>query len=261
MLKFIKLFLLLIILIGQPSFGQNQLNSKILGVLNHPLNANEIYHANYDTLIELIKGDKISYENEVVFEGNRGNIHFEKAIYINAPDDKYTFLDHYIPFQIAFYFNEKKLQKSVWFFDLKFKKAESIKREISKIIKNYDDYGGGVTWSDNFASLTLNRGDQASLLNMKLLVDTSVLKEYADVKMQFSIEFTMLDIQEKQSEIERQQPKSAYEKIEGQIKEDRKGKGSGTFALTLSKLESIIKSNTTLKARKSVRGMGKRWRK
>jgi len=248
-MKHIQLLFLTLILTGQLLFGQNTFNSKILDLLNEPLQTNQIYQANYDTILKLTKDENVSYKSKVVFEGMRENIEFEKGIYIKEPSMKFRLFKTFIPRQVAFYFDKNNLRKSVWFFDLKYIEAENMITEISKLVKRYDDYGARVSWYDNIAELTLHRDQEASRIKLKLLVnDSSLLKYYENLNLHFSLEFTMFEVQEKQKEIESVRPKTAHEKLESEIKENKHGRGNSTFTLTIAKLESLIKSNTTLQA-------------
>ena len=230
----VKTFLtiLFVIILSARTYSQQKDNSKILSILSKKLNDNSLYYESMDTIIKKFKDNIIAREQNIDltldkrrdFKFNDRQHKFEDVIVVKAPNIK--LLNYYSPDTIYFYFNNQKLNKCTWHFTLNKQNVEILTKGLEKQIgpSGYMGYmeWGGPYWADQDMQLNFFYNDR---------IDQNLLLEFEFLPKK---ELIVL-------------PKSKNEILESQIKIDRHGKGNNTFNLSISKLESIINSHTTLK--------------
>ena len=255
----LKVFTTILLFLGQSSIAQQSINSKILTLLNKQIKFDNLYFQPSPSILQRFEHNIVSQESNVHlsledesrFRYSNNRINFEKVV--KAVSKDILFFNKFLPDSIFFYFNDNQLNKCVFIFTIKKDENETISKLLTQQLgsSSYSSSGnrGGPYWKDKAMQLNLVLDSTAMTVDrqksqnkFRSVVYGETSKPISFDKGSFILEFEMF---EQKEAIEPQ--KSKHEILESTIKDNREGKGNGTFVFTLAKLEGIIKSNTSLK--------------
>lgn len=226
------LTLSILLIFSSPTYPQQ--NSKSIDIICKALHEDSLFKEPIDTIIKKFQ-DRIishsSYRNAKQYEGNgltaikmkMGN----SNDLIKIKPFNVRLFDKFVPDTVLFYFNDKKLYKCALHFTSNSINVTDLYNTIAYRLGNTTNASNngwsGPYWMDTSSDLTLYHND----------------KNFDEVRLEF-------ETTENQY-VEKPLSEDNHAALENQIKINRDGVGKGTFTMTLTHLENIIKSRTTMK--------------
>lgn len=239
------LTLSIILIFTFPTYSQQ--NSKILSGLKIELKDKNLYLKPIDSILKKFNDKTLIQEKKVLFadfrkitEAQKPQTAFDESIKVDLSGIK--IFDSYTVSGISFYFNKSKLIRCWIQFELPIQSAK-VRNSIDSIYNRLNQdfnlgYNGvetnladcsGYRWTDKYAEVDFLTSISETYLQNGITSKTKPNTVYLSIEM-FN-------------------PTGGNPLLEEQtikIKNDRFGKGNGSFVPSLNKLESIIKSHTPL---------------